>query len=349
MAHRLQRQRRGREREHRVAGGEPAVGRHHHREAQEHQPEGQQLADVEVGGLPLEDQRLLGGRALGLERIEVDPRAVGVDHHHREAGGGHPDELAHPGPGRRPGDAEAPGDPLRGEDQDDEGGADDEAGVEVAPHQEEGHEGPDQPPAPAEVALDEEQHQAGEREGDHLGARPPDGVAGDRREEQAEGDGGVVRPRQPGSLDQEHEAEPGDHGQHDDDEGEPTGAVEECEEDLGEPLVHHPPVTHGGVGVRVGAEQGVAVEDELPGAQVPPEVRIADRAGDRQRRDQQGGGEQETSGGAQRPRPPARRLPGVSTRQTGSTRWCAAGSRRTRGRSRRAAAPRSGRGSPGGG
>ena len=51
MAHRLQRQRRGREREHRVAGGEPAVGRHHHREAQEHQPEeaedrGFQLRDV---------------------------------------------------------------------------------------------------------------------------------------------------------------------------------------------------------------------------------------------------------------------------------------------------------------
>ena len=63
--------------------------------------------------------------------------------------------------------------------------ADDEAGVEVAPHQEDGQQQQRRPAAAAQVALDEQQRQAGEREGDHLGARTPDRVAGDHGEDHA--------------------------------------------------------------------------------------------------------------------------------------------------------------------
>ena len=188
-------------------------------------------------------------------------------------------------------------DHLRGDHDCHETEADQEAGVEVAPDQEQGEKEQRQPAATAQVAIGDIERQAGEGERDHLRARTPDGVSGDHCEDHAAAEHQGPRPVQACAQEDAEHAQPADHAQHRDHRRQAVPPVQRGKEHLAEPLVHGPGVTAHGVREGVAVQQPSRVDDQLAAAQVPPEVRVADGAGERERRRDQHRAEEEATGG----------------------------------------------------
>ena len=241
-----------------------------------HRLESPDLRHLEVGRKPFDDQPLLLRAAPGLEGIEVDVPTVGVED-------GNPDRCTKDdGHGTQPGQghcsraAQKVSHPLHQQRDPEDGVTQDEAGVEVDPDEHDGREEIERAAAPLAEALDPQIGKRAQREGDHLDSRPPNRIRRRHAEGQGESRDHEVDPTIDGEVD-EQESGGGHRPQRQADQRQPSGGIEQREDDLAQPLVGDPAVVVDGEGVEVLVRHGVVAQDPVAGGEVPPEVGVGHR------------------------------------------------------------------------
>ncbi len=182
-------------------------------EQQQHHLEAALLEHVEIGRLPLGDEALLDAGELRLDDVAVKVDAVGSD----DRRDGARDEHKHQVPRAAPVDATVnSAHPVHRLDEGCDANrnqAEDKPAVEIGPCDHHQREPVDRARATAQVAVEPQQLEAGEREGDHLGARSPDRRAGQPRDadhERGDHQVGVLEPDPPPDeqeTDERHRAE----------------------------------------------------------------------------------------------------------------------------------------------
>ena len=271
IAHRLQRQRqRGDEQQELIQRG--AAERKAGDRDQDHRLERQQVALMEVGREPLDDQLLLRHAAHRVEGVEIDAEPVrSGEHRHRRRGGDDAQELqVRPVSGVS--SVPRPHHGLRGDGDAEPDEPDDPATVEIGPQRHHKREVQEHPAASAEIGLQPVQLEARERERDHLRARPPDGVAGHGGQREADADD--HERLAPDLTVHQPEAEPRDHPERDRDADRAGAVVDEPHQDLGQVLVVRPDVAWHRVREDVGRRQPVVVGHPAADPDVPQEVGV---------------------------------------------------------------------------
>ncbi len=146
--------------------------------------------------------------------------------------------------------------------------------VQIYPEQHQGS-GPPQQPGTSFGGIEQHQENTGQQQRKHLGTNSPGRGGGQRTPERHDrGDVGPARRAQENQ--EERRSDNGGKGH--DESAESRQPIDAEQQDVRKPFVVYPGLAEARERIRIGMEDAVVLQDQLPGAKVPPDVWVSQRA-----------------------------------------------------------------------